>query len=81
MLDYHRDTVYGDLWKLSVERAKAFNLSTPQNGKRHTINQTQPLLLSLDGHKEPAIAAVSDGITPREGLCIDKLTVQVKENS
>jgi hypothetical protein len=78
----HRDVVLGDLWRLKVERAKQFKLSfTQDSGVAQAANQSIPeegrLFAAIDGHNNADVAMSSDGLTPREGLCIDDVVVRV----
>ena len=86
VLEHHSDVVHGDLWKLSVERAKQYVLQyqndtsdSSGSGWRNTtsIPQNGRLWATISGHNSSTVAAESDGITPREGLCIDKVIVRV----
>jgi hypothetical protein len=82
---HHRDVVLGDLWKLKVERARQFTLSfTKDSGLVHPGNQSIPeqgrLFAAIDGHNNVGVDASSDGLTPREGLCIDNVVVRVSRS-
>lgn len=90
LFTHHSDVVYGDLWKLSVERPRRYVLkytnatglaSDPNtnNAENATaIPQTQQLLAVIDGNSNESIAMQSDGVTPRSGMCIDRLKVRVR---
>ena len=118
LFTHHSDMIFGDLWKLSVEREEQYilrhtnyslwtgceNGSYCNNGSSSmdvTSNETAlsaisgdpntnnfngsvaipqgsaKLLSIIDGNLNLSIAAQSDGVTPREGLCIDKMIVRV----
>jgi N-acetylneuraminic acid mutarotase len=81
LFTHHSDEVYNDLWKLSVERARRFTLSWPavNSGRDAAIPQGAPLYASIDGFANSSIIKTGDGITPRKGLCIEKLTVKVSK--
>ncbi|KAJ1432267.1 hypothetical protein B484DRAFT_447915 [Ochromonadaceae sp. CCMP2298] len=90
LLTHHSDVVFSDLWKLSVERAQQYVLYYPNNShspispiSQHSdfnvsIPQTSRLMARVSGLTNDTIASQSDGVSPREGLCIDKLVVRVK---
>lgn len=89
---HHSDTVYGDLWKLSVERAQQYVLRyTSHNASEEGIDEninnnksvaripqgSQKLRAVMDGNLNATIASQSDGVTPREGQCVEKMIVRI----
>jgi subtilisin-like proprotein convertase family protein len=93
LLTHHSDVVFSDLWKLSVERAQQYVLYYPNDTAvrspvrseqvsagdfNASIPQTSRLMAKVSGLVNDTIASQSDGVTPREGLCIDKVVVRVK---
>jgi len=90
---HHSDIVHGDLWKLSVERARQYVLSYPNTTTtdtpirslviqdtdgNNTIPQDSRLMVKISGYTNQSVSMHSDGVNPREGLCIDKAVVRVK---
>ncbi len=71
----HSDHVYGDLWKLSIERARAFSLQYALTDV--AIPDSSVYFATVSGFDDSAVLAESDGVTPRTGLCIDKAVVNV----
>lgn len=69
------DIVYGDLWKLNIERPQDFILK--YTSKFSPILQNSRLLATIDGKLDPEIIATSDVDNPRNSLCIDKVVVKV----
>lgn len=80
----HSDEVYGDLWMLSVERPRDFQISYPNESQALapdeflSIPQDRSLFAEIDASINNSVSQESDGIWKREGLCIDKLIVHVK---
>lgn len=82
IFEHHGDTVYGDLWKLSVERAQQYVLNYPNSSDEMsalnvTIPQDGRLFAVIDARTNNEVAQHSDGMSNREGLCIEKLVVRV----
>ena len=71
----HSDHVYGDLWKLSIERARAFSLQYALT--EVPIPDNSVYFATVSGFDDSAVLAESDGVTPRTGLCIDKAVINV----
>lgn len=72
----HSDHVYGDLWKLSIERARKFSLHYTHTDV--VIPDKSVFYATVSGFENNTILAESDGVTPRSGLCIDKAVVNVR---
>lgn len=80
--EHHGDTVYGDLWELSVERAHQYvlhypNSSAAMSASNMSIPQDARLFAVIDARKDHRVSNYSDGVSIREGLCVDKLVVRV----
>lgn len=82
VFEHHGDTVYGDLWRLSVERAHQYVLHYPNStNEMSTTNVSIPqngrLFAVIDARSDNSVAQHSDGVSNRVGLCVDKIIVQV----
>ena len=76
------DEVYGDLWKLSIERPEPFILTwDPSTAVTNAIPQDTGLEALIDGFTDNNVNKESDGITPRNGKCVDRVTVKVSISS
>ena len=75
----HSDHVYGDLWKLSIERARAFSLQYALTDV--PIPDNSVFFATVSGFVDGTVLAESDGVTPRTGLCIDKAVVNVRNRN
>jgi len=71
----HSDEVFGDLWRLDVERQQLFvlkyasdNPPIPQNGRLFAV---------IDGKADISVSKSSSSISPRHSLCVDELIVKV----
>lgn len=71
----HSDEVFGDLWRLDVERQQLFvlkyssdNPPIPQNGRLFAV---------IDWKADMSASKSSSSISPRHSLCVDKLIVKV----
>ena len=93
LFTHHADVVHGDLWRLYVERAKQYLLTYPNTTHRspisssvigsNVVNETIPqngrLFATVYGNANNSIEHTSDGVNPRQGLCIDKAIVRVSK--
>jgi hypothetical protein len=94
LFEHHGDLVFGDLWRLAVERPKQYTLTYPADfavrSPIHSpdigagadvfpISQVGRTLAPIYGALNDTMEATSDGVTPREGLCIDKAVVRVSQ--
>jgi subtilisin-like proprotein convertase family protein len=73
--DHHSDFIYDDIWKLNIERTELLKL--PFTGSPQNIPFDRRLFLLIDGSSGSNLQDISDGISPREGKCIDKVVVTV----
>jgi hypothetical protein len=77
---FHADEVFGDLWRLRIQHSESFNLHWPnetQAIQSKSIPQNSILLLEMNGRANNTVKSESDGISPREGLCVDNIIVKV----
>ena len=77
---FHGDEVFGDLWRLRIQHSETFNLHWPnetQSIESANISQDSKLLLEMNGNINNTVKFESDGVSPREGLCVDNIIVKV----
>ena len=74
----HADQVFGDLWKFTVEHPIDYVFAWMLYGQVFTISEDFEVPVVNDARSIPAYVALSDGISNREGMCIQKLTVKVQ---
>jgi hypothetical protein len=84
---FHSDHVFGDFWKLSVEKSTVYQVSyknisvqgtrLESAGVNESIPQDSIYYAKLSADVNYSIAASSDPVSPRNSLCIEKLKVRV----
>jgi hypothetical protein len=80
--EFHKDVVWGDLWKLDVPATVSQSMSWPTTAQAAdaplTIPEDRRVFVTLDGITEIGVSATNgDGEDARSGLCIDKVVVSV----
>ena len=72
---YIYDKVYGDLWLFSWKPQTNHYIYWRQS--RIAISETSTISVDYNATENAELMALSDGQSPRQGLCIDKLVVTV----
>ena len=76
VLTSHSDEVFGDLWRLNVQKPQLFTLDFASSSNP-PIPQDGRLLAVIDGKEDIPVADSGSSVSPRHSLCVDKLIVKV----